>query len=129
MKHAENIRGFVSEDKVLRRICALERQLLSATSQIEKLKKAKPNLREPKTKQSRKAVHAPPDDALFISSGQLLRRYGNVSRQWLWRRLRSDGSFPRPSTLGEGNTRNRYWRVADLERWERSVSAAKSRTA
>lgn len=38
---------------------------------------------------------------------------GDVSDMWLWRRLNSDPSFPRPIYIG----RRRFWREADVVAW------------
>lgn len=71
-------------------------------------------------------VQTPHPAAVFINSGQLRQRYGDVSAMWIVRTLESDTLFPRPVYLGSG--RNRYWKISELEKWERA-SATKNRAA
>src|SRR5262245_1670616 len=54
---------------------------------------------------------------VYLPKREVLRRYGDVSPSWLARRLR-DPSFPRPIYLAGGKMP--FWRVADLESWERN---------
>jgi predicted DNA-binding transcriptional regulator AlpA len=54
------------------------------------------------------------DDVAFLTAGQVRERY-SVSNMWLHRKMRA-GAFPTPVRLGGG--RLRFWRVADLLRWE-----------
>jgi hypothetical protein len=61
----------------------------------------------------------PPADAIFISARQLLARYGGRSAMWLHRKLRDDPDFPRPIYFG----RLQFYRLADLEQFERDVVA------
>jgi predicted DNA-binding transcriptional regulator AlpA len=60
----------------------------------------------------------------YISSNQLRDRYGGRSHMWVERRLKDDATFPRPTYIG----RLRFWKLSDLETWERA-QAAKSREA
>lgn len=38
---------------------------------------------------------------------------GGVSDMWIWRRLESDPTFPKPIYIG----RRRFWREADVVSW------------
>jgi predicted DNA-binding transcriptional regulator AlpA len=63
----------------------------------------------------------------FIKSTELQARYG-VSRMWIHRRLTDPKStFPKPIRFEDG--RYRYWKLSELEVWERSCAAASSKTA
>jgi predicted DNA-binding transcriptional regulator AlpA len=63
-------------------------------------------------------------ESIFLSSRQVRQRYGGRSQMWLHRRLHDNSGFPRPVYLG----RQRFWKLEDLERWERE-QAAKSLAA
>ena len=82
----------------------------------------------PRTKilKEKRDVPTPHAAAAFINSGQLRQRYGNVSAMWIVRTLANDQSFPKPYRLGAG--RNRFWKLDELIKWERSV-ASRSRVA
>jgi hypothetical protein len=54
------------------------------------------------------------DDPTYLTAGQVRLRYGGVSHMWLIRRMQDSG-FPAPSYFG----RLRFWRLSDLESWER----------
>jgi predicted DNA-binding transcriptional regulator AlpA len=58
--------------------------------------------------------------AEFITSSQVRARYGGRSRMWLHRKLLADPTFPKPIHLG---TSWRYWRLSDLERYEREAAS------
>lgn len=114
MRHVQDIqRNALPEDRIRR----LEQQLVDARTKIKRLRA--------KRKVKKRKDRAVPDDAIYVSVAQLRRRYGGISRMWLFRRLRDDPTFPKPTNLGQGT---RYWRIADLEVWERSV-AAKSKSS
>ncbi len=51
----------------------------------------------------------------FLSAAQVMQRYGGVSHMWIIRKMR-DEAMPQPVRFGG---RRRFWKVADLERWER----------
>ncbi len=53
--------------------------------------------------------------ALYLTAGQVQARYGGVSHMWLLRKQQSEG-FPAPVRFGAG--RLRFWRIADLDRWD-----------
>jgi hypothetical protein len=57
-------------------------------------------------------VEIPKD--LFLKARQVRARYGDVSHMWLARRQK-DAGFPSPTTFGG----IRFWKLSDLERWER----------
>jgi hypothetical protein len=59
-------------------------------------------------------------DPEYIGSRQVKRRYGDVSDMALWRWLHNPKvNFPKPTIIN----RRRYWRVAELEAWERRRAA------
>jgi len=45
---------------------------------------------------------------------------GGVSDMWLWRRLDSDPSFPRPVYIAK----RRFWREADIIQWLQAQEAS-----
>jgi predicted DNA-binding transcriptional regulator AlpA len=55
------------------------------------------------------------DNSEFLTSGQVMARYGGVSHMWIVRRMKTDG-FPRPTYFG----RLRFWRRTEVEAWEDS---------
>lgn len=57
------------------------------------------------------------DDTL-IPTAQVRRRYGGCSHMWIERRLKDDPTFPKPLYIAK----RRYWRLGDLEAWERAVA-------
>ena len=59
-------------------------------------------------------------DDRFLTGPAVRARYG-VSDMWLFRRLRDDSGFPKPSVVV--NTR-RFWRLSDIVEWERKRAAA-----
>lgn len=59
---------------------------------------------------------------IFLSAAQVRARYGGVSFMWIERRLKDDSGYPSPIKMG----RLRFWRLADLEHWERA-QATKSK--
>ncbi len=61
-----------------------------------------------------------PEQATFVKMADLRVRYGGVSHMWVERRLKSDATFPRPALLVG---KRRFWRLNDLEAWERSAAA------
>lgn len=51
----------------------------------------------------------------FLTSRQVMDRYGGISQMTLWRWLQDDDlSFPKPLRI----QRYRYWRLADILAWE-----------
>ena len=58
---------------------------------------------------------------VYLSSAQLRERYGNISPMTVWRWVRDEKmSFPAPLLIGKRN----FWRLSDLETFERSRKAA-----
>ena len=53
---------------------------------------------------------------IFLSAAQVRARYGHVSHMWLIRRANDGSGFPSCVKLG----RLRFWKLADLEAWERA---------
>jgi predicted DNA-binding transcriptional regulator AlpA len=48
-----------------------------------------------------------------IQAAAVRQLCGGVSDMWIWRRLRDDPSFPKPTYVG----RRRFWREADIIAW------------
>jgi hypothetical protein len=65
-----------------------------------------------------KPVPVPPD-AVWISTNQVLARYGGRSQMWLWRKIQNEPTFPRPAYFG----RMQFFRVDELEAYERAAAA------
>ena len=57
-------------------------------------------------------------EPVFLPSGAVRSRYDHASDMWLDRRLKDDSGFPRPVYIAK----RRYWRLADLELWERGLA-------
>ena len=53
---------------------------------------------------------------MFFTDKQLGDRW-RVTRQTIWKWLREDPTFPRPTRLSTGTTR---WRLDEVETWEAS---------
>lgn len=58
-----------------------------------------------------------PAAAVYISAPQTCERYGGRSQMWLWRKLRDDPKFPRPTYLG----RLRFFKISELEEYEQAL--------
>jgi hypothetical protein len=56
---------------------------------------------------------------IYLKAAQVRQRYGNCSDMWITRRQRDEG-FPEPDYFGG----LRFWKLSDLERWERERKAA-----
>jgi hypothetical protein len=56
--------------------------------------------------------------AVYLTSGQVLTRYGNRSPMWIWRRER-DADFPKPALVV---ATRKYWSLSSLVEWEQSKS-------
>jgi predicted DNA-binding transcriptional regulator AlpA len=56
---------------------------------------------------------------LFLRARQVQTRYGGVSHMWLVRRQK-DAGFPSPTIFGG----IRFWKLSDLERWEKDQKTA-----
>lgn len=48
-----------------------------------------------------------------ITSATVREFCGGVSDMWIWRRLKSDPSFPRPVYVG----RRRFWLESEMRNW------------
>jgi predicted DNA-binding transcriptional regulator AlpA len=57
------------------------------------------------------------DDARYLNAAQIMERFG-VSHMWITRRM-ADAGFPQPIRFGNAKTSRRFWRIADVEAWER----------
>lgn len=56
----------------------------------------------------------------YVSDQNLAGRY-SVTRQTVWRWLKTDPAFPKPISLSPGCTR---WRLDEIEAWEAERRAA-----
>lgn len=65
-----------------------------------------------------------PSGAVYLTAAQVRARYGGVSHMWIERLLKRAPDFPRPVTLGGSILR--FWRLSELETWERACAAKKS---
>jgi predicted DNA-binding transcriptional regulator AlpA len=60
---------------------------------------------------------------VYLTAKQVRERYGRVSDMSIWRWLRDPKlNFPRPIRIN----RRRFWRLSDLDAWDRSREAARS---
>jgi predicted DNA-binding transcriptional regulator AlpA len=74
--------------------------------------------------QSALEAQASPTD-VFLTSVQVRKRYGNVADMTLHRWLRDERmEFPQPVYFG----RLRFWKLSDLESWERSSATRRATT-
>jgi predicted DNA-binding transcriptional regulator AlpA len=73
----------------------------------------------------RKQARPVPPGAMFISAGQLRDRWGGLSLMTIARRLETDPDFPKPHYFG----RLRFWKIADIEAYERRAAVEKKKTA
>ncbi len=69
-------------------------------------------------------LHKAPNTRL--TGPQVCARFGSISGMTLWRWLQNPSlDFPRPLVIN----RRRYWRLADIEGWERAQAAPKREAA
>ena len=61
-----------------------------------------------------KEVEQLPAPSVYISDSQVAKRYG-VSRQTIWRWVKSNESFPKPVQFSPACTR---WNLSQIEAWE-----------
>jgi predicted DNA-binding transcriptional regulator AlpA len=61
---------------------------------------------------------SPEPSEIWLLAADVRKRYGDASVMWLDRRLKDDSGFPKPVYLG----RQRYWRLSELEAWERDCA-------
>lgn len=64
-------------------------------------------------------MDTPSTDSLFLTSAQVLTRYGGTSQSWLKRRIARDG-FPAPIRFGG---RYRHFKLSEIEAWEAAKKA------
>jgi len=57
-------------------------------------------------------------EPIFLPIAAVCSRYDHVSDMWIERRLKDDSGFPKPIYIAK----RRFWRLADLELWERSLA-------
>lgn len=68
--------------------------------------------------------HENPD--IRLTGPQICERFGDISDMTLWRWLGNPAlAFPKPLVIN----RRRYWRLADIEAWERSRAVTSQREA
>lgn len=61
---------------------------------------------------------------IYLSSSQICERYGSISTVTLWRWLKDAAlGFPEPTRINK----RRFWKLADLEAWERWRAAPATR--
>lgn len=70
-------------------------------------------------------VHIPDSAAVYMPAVKVFERY-SISTMTLWRWLSDEAlNFPRPVYLG----RFRYFKVAELESWERAQPKGRTRAS
>jgi predicted DNA-binding transcriptional regulator AlpA len=57
------------------------------------------------------------NDAAYLTASQIYERFG-VSLMWIVRRQK-DAGFPQPIRFSRSKTSRRFWRLVDVEAWER----------
>jgi predicted DNA-binding transcriptional regulator AlpA len=57
------------------------------------------------------------NDSRYLSAAQIMERFG-VSHMWIIRRM-ADADFPKPIKFTNAQTARRFWRIAEVEEWER----------
>lgn len=63
--------------------------------------------------------------AKFLTIGQVLARYGGVSRTWIFRKQRDEG-FPMHATRFGGERGRRSWLATELDTWDATQIGRKS---
>jgi len=58
------------------------------------------------------------DDARYLTAGQIRQRFGGVSHMWIVRRM-ADADFPKPTKFANSKSAPRFWKLTDVEQWER----------
>lgn len=57
-----------------------------------------------------------------LTGPQVCERFGDMSDMTLWRWLQNDAlGFPKPLVIN----RRRYWKLAEIEAWERAQASRK----
>ena len=57
------------------------------------------------------------DDPRYVTAGELREWFG-VSDMWIRRRI-AEPDFPKPIKFTPSRSSRRFWRLADIEAWER----------
>ena len=65
-------------------------------------------------------------DQKFLHKSQLRERWG-CSHMFIERRIKTDSTFPKPYRFADGPSAWRYWRLDEIEVWERSKVARSAR--
>ena len=60
----------------------------------------------------------------FITRSQLQQRWG-VSHMFIERKLENDPTFPQPYRFGDSKIARRFWKISEIEAWERAQVVAK----
>jgi predicted DNA-binding transcriptional regulator AlpA len=69
--------------------------------------------------------HSPkplPPDAVWATSLQVRARYGGTSDMWIYRKIKHDPDFPKPSYLG----RLMMFSVSELDQYDRKLLSKKT---
>lgn len=66
-----------------------------------------------------------PPDRKYLHMSQLRERWG-CSHMFVERRLVSDPTFPKPYKFAAGPSAWRYWRLDEIEAWERTRVARRA---
>jgi len=56
-------------------------------------------------------------NVIYITSRQIRERFGGRGELWITRQIETNG-FPKPVRFGNG--RLLYWKLSEVEEWERS---------
>jgi predicted DNA-binding transcriptional regulator AlpA len=67
------------------------------------------------------------NDSRYLTAAQIMERFGGVSHMWIIRRM-ADAGFPQPVRFTSSKTSRRFWRVADVEQWERERALQNGRS-
>jgi hypothetical protein len=62
-----------------------------------------------------RAAKPVPVDAIWMTAKQVCRRYGNKSEMWLFRNIKNNPDFPKPSYQG----RMKIFSVAEFDAYDR----------
>ena len=61
-------------------------------------------------------------NTIWLTSNQVRERYGNVSHMWLWRNVRNNPAFPKPTYFG----RLMMFSVVELDAYDRLLISKRS---
>jgi predicted DNA-binding transcriptional regulator AlpA len=59
------------------------------------------------------------ETAKYLTTRQVLTRYGRDNPVWLWRLIKRDEAFPRPIIIGG----SKYFAIADLDAYDAAAAA------